>query len=333
MKIKIIPLLLIVVIAMSGCSLAVTKSSQPNPASSMPNQTAAPSQSPTTDVTQTPSQSTETSASYSPSQEVSPSPSVNPSPEVSPSPSPSETEKTQIEIISENAFDYLNFQSPHTDEEICSELMVLSPEKTSDLGLIHFREVQGRFLGYLETKDGDNVLMFVGEKDNLKKRFVTAWRIPVYAIESNVIRNFRIDKLNQLNYELGSTKYLVSNNRLDILKSLDKLVGGNVVDRVIVEDWTSDKDMKKINKTGNKYILRVAEDLRHSVGYIRSLTYGVFNNGIKDLGYPNPKLLLWKIEKEDSRDKIYQAISDLVSGDVGDIPITVNILFQSFKNG
>ena len=100
-----------------------------------------------------------------------------------------EKEKKPEEIIAENIVSFLKAETPHTDEEIKSELFTgPKPEKIVDLGLISYGSyIQGRFLGYLKTEDKENLLLFIGLKNRKQDRFVTALRLPLYLYEDKAV--------------------------------------------------------------------------------------------------------------------------------------------------
>ena len=236
-----------------------------------------------------------------------------------------ENDKKPEQIVAEDIVGYLNSETPHTDEEIKYGLFIgPKPEKIVDLGLIKYGDkLQGRFLGYLETDDKENLLLFIGLKDRKQDRFVTALRLALYVYENeNLTHGFRLFEFGGLNITSGG-KMTKLKDKKEILFILDSLVGKNVAADLVTEK------SENVPKNVGSVIIRLAEEINKvTVNVSRSLAYDSFSNGIK-LDYSDPKKKVFTI-KDGSNDEVTSILSDLVSDNkkVVNVPIIPAISYR-----
>lgn len=204
----------------------------------------------------------------------------------------SEVEKSQIDLIAERSVGYLSGAEGYTDEEIMKKLFVLPAEKTSDLGLIHINSIQGVFLGYTETLDGDKIVMFLGVKDRDLERMVVAVDIPIYVVgdKSTPIR-FNLNQSPSL--EWGGTRIGGAVKDIDFLKKKldyiadrEKYKGNVIVD--LYTDKPTDDEVNEYSSYGVSSA-RYMEEMKKAYLLNRSLDSVVFRNAIKKLEFKNPK--------------------------------------------
>ena len=269
-------------------------------------------------------------ASQSPGPSMSQSVEASPGPSTEVSSSPVETEKTPEEMIAENAFDFLISQSPHTDEEINSELIISPYGKYTEIGSFNVGDVQGRLLGYYDL--GDNLLLFMGFKDMNRKRFVTAMRIPLYLIEdSSLPCAFCFVKLDQPSIK-GGGKDSIHKNEADIFKILDQLINENLVSSIEgKQSLKFDTDASK-KYSDNENAKRFINEHKKNIDYQMTLGSSVCRNH-NNPDYKNPNLKLWEIRGGSSKDQITSSISTLISGDVVNIPMASFIRYYYTNAG
>lgn len=250
--------------------------------------------------------------------------------------SKTEAEKTSEEILIENCVSFLNNESPNTDSDIVNGLMTLTSseekmagisvgEDIKDIGRIYTRNVQGRLLGYLETSDKKNLLIFLGTKDCDGERFVTAVRVPLYVMEDNSTTfRFTINSIPDLLYtrSKGSSAQIKDSNPL--IGVLESELNDNIIVNLYTDEITK-SDLKDAKKVGT-VMLEYANDMKKSVFCARSLDADVFDNGIK-LEYPDPGMGLWSISNAESVDtRLFKRLTD---GSVENVPIILGLTYSS----
>lgn len=251
-----------------------------------------------------------------------------------------EKEKTSEQIIAGNMLSFLSSETPNTDEEIKSGLMVsLSEEEIipgsvgaeiiDDLGLIRKRNIQGRMLGYLVTSDSDNLVLFLGVKDTKRERFVTAVRVPLYVVEdSEAPFKFSIDSKNNLVFgnRDGST-YEMTKDRDVLTDVLDNNTNENLMVNLYTDKLTN-ADLKSAEKYGSSTV-KYANEMRDNIYCSRSLDFSVYRNGIDlefdDSEYTNHNVDLWKINDVSAiNDNLFK---NLVNGGVDNVPIILGLTY------
>lgn len=241
-----------------------------------------------------------------------------------------ENEKKPEQIIAENVVSFLKAETPHTDEEIKSRLIILSTEKTDDIGVANLDGIQGSLLGFLETEDKENLLMFLGTKDINKERFVTVVRAPLYAIlnSSNPLV-FNVNQLKGSNY-FGSTEgggpvkdkeTIINALSTQLNRNLVFLPStGNVTNKIIDE-------YKKYGENCIKYL----NDMKQNVPYVRSLFYDLYRNEEQKTNlvrFEDPGLKIRKIRIDDiGVDNVSDIIGSWKNSDMVSIPIILGIRF------
>ena len=227
-----------------------------------------------------------------------------------------ENEKRPEQIVAGEIVGYLNSETPNTDEEIKSEVFNVSWKKDFDLGLNVNGDIQGRFLGYLETDDKENLLLFIGLKDRKQNRFVTALRLPLYLYEDKSIPHYFLFDKYWGSDLAGSHSTIKVKDTDKIIDGLDPLVGENVI--LVMDETYSDKaKTKKVLDlySNNLNLKRFMEEKQEAgIGVARSLLFDSFSNGIRLLDYSDPKKKVFKI-KDGIDDEITDILLDLASDD------------------
>lgn len=247
-----------------------------------------------------------------------------------------ETEKTSKQLVVENVISFFNSASEFTDEEIKRKLMVYLTEEQKnkgmtslddiqDIGRFSLSNVQGTLLGYLETVDGENLLLFMGFKDINLERFVTAVRIPLYLVEDEKIPvKFSINVKDNLLFNHGQNSFLQVKERESILYALDECLNSNIVFGLYTKEITN-KEIEEARRYGGS-VLRYAGEMEDNIYYARSLQAEVFSNGIK-LEYSDPGRKIWKVDKTQLVDQ--NLFKGLVDGNVDNVPTILNMIYFS----
>lgn len=235
-----------------------------------------------------------------------------------------ENEKRPEQITVEDIVGYFNSEKPHTEEAIKSSLFSSPGEEIIDLGLLNSSDtIQGRFLGYQETEDKENLLLFVGLKDKKQNRFVVPLRLALYLYENeNVPHGFIFYKkqVRDLKFDGQMTKLKDNSKIIQVLDSiLYKTIG---VELIIL------KSKRAPISNDESYLRYVEETQKDGLNISRSLAYDLFSNGIK-LDYSDPKKEVFTI-KGGSNDEIKNILSDLANDNekVVNVPIIAGISYK-----
>lgn len=233
------------------------------------------------------------------------------------------------QAIVENIVAFLNAESPHTDDEIKSRLIMLPYEMTTDLGLIHTRNVQGELLGYVSRDDG-NLLLFLGVKDVKKSRMITPVRIPIYAIDDDSSPlQFSLTGSKDRNLGNGGgsgTIAAMTKDSADILRVLDFNVNKNVMVTMSTDKITKD-DLKRAAKYNSKTETKYVNELKEGIYFSRSLDAMVYRNGIEKLEYKDPKRKLWLLTTDTTLDDAVPFVDEVAVGDITNVPFIHSVFY------